>query len=249
MKPELASWARALLWVGLTVAIASAAALAVSGPGNRFGWWDYRVAFSVMRMAAWGGAAGVVLCVPAVIMAAASGTRRALALAVVGIVAGALTVALPWQFRQRAQKVPPIHDITTDTEHPPRFVAAVPLRKHAPNTLEYGGAELARAQKQGYPDITPLTLPVDPATAFDQCLRAARSQGWDIVAAVPAELRIEATDTTPFFGFKDDVVVRITPAGGGSRVDVRSVSRVGRSDLGKNAERIRAFLRALANPS
>lgn len=249
MKPELASWARAMLRIGLIVAIASAAVLAISGPGNRFAWWNYREAFSLMGVAAWSGAVGAVLCVPPAIMAARAGARRALALAVVGVVAGALTLSLPWLFRQRAHGVPPIHDISTDTEHPPRFVAIVPLRKDAPNTLEYAGVELARAQKQGYPDIAPLTLAVHPAAAFEQCLRAARAQGWDIVAAVPEELRIEATDTTPFFGFKDDVVVRITPAGGGSLVDVRSVSRVGRSDLGKNAERIRAFLRALGKPS
>ena len=77
-------------------------------------------------------------------------------------------------------------------------------------------------------------------------LEAARASGWEIVAAVPQERRIEAVATTFWFGFKDDIVVRIRPAPGGSRIDVRSVSRVGRSDLGTNAKRIRAFLGRLA---
>ena len=71
---------------------------------------------------------------------------------------------------------------------------------------------------------------------------AARELGWEIAAAVSGEGRIEATDQTFWFGFKDDVVVRVRAADGGSRVDVRSVSRVGRSDVGTNARRIRRFL-------
>jgi uncharacterized protein (DUF1499 family) len=81
--------------------------------------------------------------------------------------------------------------------------------------------------------------------AFTRALNAARDLGWQIVAAVPAEGRIEATDTTVWFGFKDDIVVRVTPTAGGSRIDVRSVSRLGQGDLGKNAARIRAYLQRL----
>jgi len=87
-----------------------------------------------------------------------------------------------------------------------------------------------------------------PAAAFDRALGAAREMGWEIVAAVPADNRIEATATTLLFGFKDDIVIHITPAGNGSRIDVRSVSRVGRSDLGANARRIRSFLGKLNQP-
>jgi uncharacterized protein (DUF1499 family) len=143
---------------------------------------------------------------------------------------------------QKAQLVPPIHDITTDTEQPPQFQAVLPLRADAPNPAEYGGAEIAGQQRQGYPDIAPLALEQPSAEAFRRALEAARGMGWDIVAADSVAGRIEATATTAWFGFKDDVVVRITPAGSGSRVDVRSVSRVGKSDVGANAERIREFL-------
>jgi uncharacterized protein (DUF1499 family) len=84
-----------------------------------------------------------------------------------------------------------------------------------------------------------------PARAFDRALDAARGLGWEIVGVEPAEGRIEATDTTFWFGFKDDVVVRIRPEGSRSRIDVRSLSRVGRSDVGANARRIRRFVERL----
>ena len=111
--------------------------------------------------------------------------------------------------------------------------------------MAYGGPAIAAQQKKAYPDLKPAVLGVPPAQAFDRAVDAAKKQGWEIVAAVPAAGRIEATDTTRWFGFKDDVVIRVRPEGAGSRVDVRSVSRVGRGDVGTNARRIRGFLDAL----
>ena len=96
-----------------------------------------------------------------------------------------------------------------------------------------------------YPDLKPGLMNSLPAAAFPQALQAAKDMGWKIVASEPTSLRIEATDTTPWFGFKDDVVVRLSPSLKGSRVDVRSVSRVGKSDVGTNARRIRAYLTRL----
>jgi uncharacterized protein (DUF1499 family) len=141
--------------------------------------------------------------------------------------------------------VPPIHDITTDTDRPPAFVAIVPLRADAANPIDYAGTEVGAKQRQGYPDIAPATLAVPPNQAFDRALAAARSMGWELVASDPASGRIEATDTTFWFGFKDDIVIRVAPAPGGSRVDIRSLSRVGVSDVGTNAARIRKYLGAL----
>jgi uncharacterized protein (DUF1499 family) len=88
-----------------------------------------------------------------------------------------------------------------------------------------------------------LTFPLRPAQAFEKALSAADKMCWKIVESNPAEGRIEATDTTFWFGFKDDIVVRITPTADGSRIDVRSVSRVGRSDVGTNARRIEKYIR------
>lgn len=139
------------------------------------------------------------------------------------------------------RSLPHIHDITTDTADPPEFVAVLPLRADAPNPPEYAGEEIAVQQRAAYPDIQPLRLPLAPVQAFERALATADSQGWHIVAAALPEGRIEATATTFWFGFKDDVVIRVTPDNGGSRIDMRSKSRVGGSDVGANAARIRAF--------
>jgi hypothetical protein len=153
-----------------------------------------------------------------------------------------VAAGVPWYWQRRAREVPPIHDISTDTADPPEFVAILPLRADAPNPAEYGGPAIAAAQQQAYPDLQPLALPRPPEAVFGRAVEAARRAGWEIVASDSAAGRIEATATTGWFGFKDDVVVRIRPANEGSRVDVRSVSRVGRSDVGTNARRIRAYL-------
>lgn len=89
-------------------------------------------------------------------------------------------------------------------------------------------------------------VPLPPAQVCPLALAAAQDMGWDVAETNEREGRIEATATTFWFGFKDDVVVRLTPVGAGSRIDVRSVSRVGVSDLGVNAQRIRAYLKRLA---
>lgn len=139
---------------------------------------------------------------------------------------------------------PPIHDVTTDLDNPPMFVAAIPVREAAgaANPPMYFAAENVPQQKAAYPDIATITLEVPAAEAFARAEAVATALGWEIIAAVPAEGRIEATATTPWIGFKDDVVIRVGAAGtGSSRVDLRSKSRVGRGDAGMNARRIRAF--------
>ena len=120
-----------------------------------------------------------------------------------------------------------------------------PSAQGAANQAEYGGPEVAAQQRQAYPDVVPLVLEAPADVAFGRALGAARGMGWEIVAADSSAGRIEATATTAWFGFKDDVVVRVTPEDGRSRVDVRSVSRVGMSDVGTNAARIRAYLARL----
>ena len=170
--------------------------------------------------------------------------RTPMLIAAIALVLAALIAGPPLYLYRQAGRLPSIHDISTDTENPPRFAAVVPLREGAPNGLEYRADEAA-LQRAGYPDIGPALLDVPPGRAFDLADQAARAMGWDIVAVSPPDLRIEATATTLLFGFKDDVVVRITPAPKGSRVDVRSVSRVGQGDIGTNAQRIRAYMKKL----
>lgn len=227
------------------IALVSGIAALLAGLGTRWGWWDYRAGFLILRGAAWGGMAAAAISLYALVAALRAGRRRAIMFGIHGLIIGVLVFGVPWYLISEGRKLPPIHDISTDTERPPAFVAVLPLRKDAPNTAEYGGAAVAAQQKAAYPDIVPAILPVPPRAAFELALSLARASGWEVVAAVAQENRIEATATTDWFGFKDDIVIRITPAGDGSRIDMRSVSRVGRSDLGANARRIREFLRPL----
>ena len=134
-----------------------------------------------------------------------------------------------------------IHDITTDMLNPPAFVALLETRRKCPNGADYGGPDVAAAQRKAYPDIKTQDLSFPSDVAFQKALAAARKMKWEIVDADPAGGRIEAVATTFLFRFKDDVVIRITPAGAASRLDIRSASRVGKSDLGANARRIRRF--------
>ncbi len=213
-----------------------------AGLGSGLGFWHFGTGFTLLRWAVYGGLAAAALSLIALIPTRPGGPRRGLIFAVLGLVIGLTAAAVPWQWRRASQGVPPIHDITTDLQNPPEFVAVRPLRAGAPNPPEYAGEETAEHQRASYPDIQPLVLPVPPEQAFERALAAARGMGWEIVEANPAEGRIEATAETFWFRFKDDVVVRITPAQGGSRIDVRSKSRVGRGDMGTNARRVRSYL-------
>jgi uncharacterized protein (DUF1499 family) len=237
---------RIFTYVAFAMAALAALTALVSGPGHRFGLWDFGFGFKMLGIAAWTGAAGALLSLAAAAWALRTAARGALAVSIAGIFAGTLTFGVPWIQVRHARNVPPIHDITTDTRQPPEFVALLQARRAAANGADYGGARIAEAQQRGYPDIAPLTYAAPPTAAFERCLEAARALGWEIAAADPKTLRIEATDRTLFFGFRDDIVIRITALDSASRVDVRSASRVGRSDLGTNARRIRAFFRQLA---
>ena len=140
-------------------------------------------------------------------------------------------------------KVPPIHDITTDIENPPVFQAAQTQRRVGDNSIDYPGKPVAGQQLQAYPDITPLETPLPSAAAFAHCLAVAEQLRWRIVGQDRTQGRIEAEDRTLVFGFIDDIVIRIASTGTGSRIDLRSASRAGVSDLGVNAKRIRDFRR------
>jgi len=233
---------------GFWLAVIALLALLLAGLGSRWGWWNFRFGFILLAWGAIGGAAaascgGVALLL--LLGSRARAGRTVVVLALLGLLAGLVVFGIPWQWKRAAQRVPPIHDITTDPDHPPSFVAVLPLRAGAPNPPDYGGPDIAAQQRVAYPEIKPLLLPIPPDQAFARALAAARAMDWQIVADSPAEGRIEATDTTLWFGFKDDIVVRIASSDGGSRIDVRSVSRVGRSDVGTNARRIDAYLKRL----
>jgi uncharacterized protein (DUF1499 family) len=227
-------------WLLLLLALVNAAAFALSGFGTRFELWNYGTGLQILRVS---GIAALALAALAIVVLIFPRLRdRGAASALAALVVSLCVLALPLQWIQQARSVPAINDITTDTADPPAFVAILPQRAGAPVPASYPGGTVAQAQREAYPDIVPLMLRVPPAVAFAKAEEVARTAGWELVAADPASGRIEATATTTWFGFKDDIVVRIRAAPGGSRIDVRSVSRVGKSDLGTNAKRIRAYL-------
>ena len=221
--------------------------MALGGFGSRWGFWHFRTGFDMLRWATYLALFAAVVAIVAMVRARPGASKKGFRLALVALIVAVGLAWVPWSWRRTARSVPGIHDITTDTERPPPFVAVVPIRAAdgASNPVEYGGPEIAAQQKSAYPEIAPLALDVPPEQAFQRALDAARDMHWDIVDTNLAEGRIEATDQTFWFGFKDDVVIRVLPAGGGSRIDVRSLSRVGGGDAGTNAKRIEEYLRRL----
>lgn len=227
---------------GFALAVLALIAAMLSGWGARLGLWEFRTGFTLLGWAAWGALAAAAVSLAGAVATRLGDGRRGIGFALLGIAIGLAVAYVPWNWRRTADRVPPIHDITTDTQDPPAFVAILPLRADAPNPPVHEGDSIARLQREAYPDVQPVALDLPPDRAFEAALEAARGMGWEVHAAEPAEGRIEATDTTFWFGFEDDVVIRVTPAAGGSRVDVRSVSRVGRSDVGTNARRILEYM-------
>ena len=244
---------------GLAFLIAAVGGIVVmlAGAGYQRGLWSIPTAFTLLRSGAYIAAAGASLCVIAVIVSAIAHKAQFWsrgAMAIIGIFIGAIAFYTPYSFSKVG--APPIHDITTDIDNPPMFVDALAVREaaKAANTADYvrdwkfrdRTLDVPALQRTAFPDIQPVKLAqVAPADAFNRALDAVKAQKWTIIAANANEGRIEAWDKTPWFGFVDDVVIRITPEDGGSRVDIRSVSRVGIGDVGKNAQRIRAYVATL----
>jgi uncharacterized protein (DUF1499 family) len=218
--------------------------LAIAGPLYRVGVLGLPSAFGLLRWAAYVGLAGALAALLVLVWTWRRGARVAAAVSLVAMLLAIVSVAIPYRWQLAAQSAPPIHDISTDLENPPAFKAIVPLRADAPNPLDRSPL-VADQQRRGYPDIQPLTVSAPRDQVFARAIALMQQSDWDIANQDKAAGIIEATDTTAWFGFKDDIVVRLTPWGSGTRVDVRSVSRVGRSDVGTNARRVREFLAAL----
>jgi uncharacterized protein (DUF1499 family) len=249
-------WPGRLLRIGLWLIGIALALLVLAGPLYRLGALPLSPALLGLVLAIATVAIGFLLLLVGTIVSLARALPHPSALALVAlVVSGALLVNFGF-WMKRAFSVPPIHDISTDLDDPPDFADVIPLRQQsgAPNPPEYvtelkgrdGPISVPDAQRKAYPDVQPARLPMPPAEAFVLADRAARSMGWAIVASVPNEGRIEATDTTLYFGFKDDVIIRVRADGAGSQVDVRSKSRVGLGDAGTNAARIHDYLDELA---
>lgn len=173
-----------------------------------------------------------------------AGTAGAMA----GLIIAGLVLSWPLSLVPKLRALPTINDVTTDPQNPPPFIFLAAERPAGANTTAYPGETVAGLRKAAYPDLQPLLLRRPVQDVFDLVRSALRRLRMQTVNEIPygSEGRrwglIEATDRTLVLGFLDDVAVRVQPVEGGTRVDVRSASRYGRHDLGRNAERIRSVL-------
>ncbi|GAA6185826.1 MULTISPECIES: DUF1499 domain-containing protein [Alteromonadaceae] len=213
--------------------------VALPGPLYKYGILELGPAFTALRYGVFAGVGAIILILIQVIF-----LRKNISWASVTVsaVLALVAVGLPLSIMNKAKSVPPIHDISTDLSNPPQFIAIADLRADAPNPVEYAGEETAKQQREAYPQLTPQTFSQPSLQVFSATEAAIKDLGWELVNADKTLGIIEATDTTAWFGFKDDVVVRIASKGPDTIVDIRSKSRVGRSDLGKNAERIEQLI-------
>lgn len=232
----------------LTGSLAAGALLVIGAAGSRFEIWPFGVGFQVaaagIALAIVGAAWGVVGLIVALRRPQPVGVPSlGLALVVCAIVLGAFALQIVRLFT-----LPPIHQVTTDTADPPGFGAIANLRPEGSNPHGYDAAQpildgtLAEAQQRAWPELTSLHSALGRDAALDRAVTTLETMGMVIVHIDRANGLVEATDTTFWFGFKDDMVVRVRSTGEGSVVDARSVSRVGVADLGANARRVLGFL-------
>ena len=241
-------WSKAIL-IGAAVA---AVLLPLGALGSRFGLWPFTTGFVFLGAGAVVAVAATLLGIVGLIFAAARSLGTEFAPLGLGAAVGALTLAVLFVQYNAARSVPPIHNITTDTADPPAFDAVVALRGEGANPHEYdaeqpvGARTLALAQREAWPELATKRFEVDLDGATERALAIVDAMGLELVNAKldapKGESTIEVTHTTFWFGFKDDMVVRLRADGDGTLVDARSVSRVGQSDLGLNARRILTFL-------
>lgn len=239
----LAGWA--LLLAGGAIVGGLIAAL-----GSANGWWPFAAGLKSLRYLFFIALAGAALGLFARLR-----RKERHIMAAIAILLGLAFAGYLFSLYRTAMTVPAIHDASTDLADPPEFVT-LPLRKDnlegVPDQGRPGWKALPPAERwralhgEAYPDLKPVRLAIPPDAAIQRAEALARERGWDVASTDPRVGHLEATATTRFFRFKDDVIVRARPFEGGSIVDIRSVSRVGKSDLGMNAKRVRKFARDLA---
>ncbi len=227
----------------LTILIGSF--VAFSGPISQTGIIDWSTAFKLMQKLAPLLMIGAGLSLIGLIFAIfkkVPGLALPSLLAI--IIAGSVMASL-MTMRSTAGEHP-IHDITTDFANPPAIIAGAKFdRKNPANYVgdqdSGNGSTVREVQQKIYPDLAPQTFTQGQTIVFDAARASALAQGWEILSEDNVAGMIEATHKSRWFGFIDDISIRIAPVENGTRVDVRSKSRVGRSDLGANVKRIRAF--------
>lgn len=216
--------------------------VALPGPLYKYGVVDLGTAFTGFKFGVFAGIATLILLVLQILFKRKTVT---LGSTIMALLLSTIAIAIPLSMLNKGKSVPPIHDISTDLVNPPEFVAIAPLRADAPNPVEYAGVEVATQQRAAYPELQTLNYTQSKSELVEATKQVIDHLGWQLVNIDADQGIVEATDRTMWFGFKDDVIVRITDNGSKRLVDIRSKSRVGGSDLGKNAERIHDFTEEL----
>jgi hypothetical protein len=256
-----------VLGLSLVLSLALPLWIVLAALGTKFGLWSWVVGFgqmTFMTVPPWTLGA-LALALVALVLTVAVRPRAGWGKALLALAIPAIALGMLVSLRGTATSLPPIHDISTDPSDPPEFSATVlavraavvrsnpvlpPTENRtafdAANVTPFSGRSFADLQREAYPDIAPAVVALPPAEAFGKAVATATVLGWHVQPGLdPAAGRFEAVATSFWFGFKDDIVVTVRPDGAGSRIDARSVSRVGVSDLGANARRLRAFLAAV----
>lgn len=226
----------------LALSVVSFIGFVLSGFGYQWGVWGLSFAMGMLRITAYMLIILGIVALLSLFFAARSRARtRNFSFAILSLILCGIATGTALYFNHQANTNPPIHDITTDTDNPPSFDAIAPLRADAPNPPEYAGEETAALQAREFAELITIYLPYPKDRVYDEVVSLIGSRGWDLVAGDHERGKIEATDKLPWFGFKDDVVIRLRSDNGRTIFDMRSKSRIGGSDLGVNARRISNF--------
>jgi uncharacterized protein (DUF1499 family) len=244
---QISKWA----WGSIGFGLLAALLLIFSGYGYQWGWWELGNAFTwVLPGSVITGLISFSLAIVFGFARWKEPEKQGKGVAALGLVLSLAVMGTVGYWINEAMQYPPIHDISTDIENPPKFRAVVPLRVDASNDTTYGDHEKINMQLEAYPDVQSLYLDMEYDEAFDRAFRAAEQMPWEKIVTSDREAGlIEAVDKLAWFGFTYDIVIRIDTAEttGHFKLDVRSVSRIGRSDIGVNAQRIRDYLKAVEN--
>ncbi len=243
---------RSLILLVSLAAVGLSLAILAAGPGTRFGLWEYSIGLQIIRVAALPVLIAAGLSAVAFIISLIAVREVALMAILAAVMAGAAGY-VPIKMKTLFEANPIIHDITTDFANPPPIIMGASFARQ--NPADYvgdekapgGDATIAEAQREAFPDIAPLLLDGSVDANAENARNVIEAMGMVILSDASSEdgQLIEATYTSAWFGFIDDFVVRLQPIGLKTRIDVRSKSRVGMSDLGANARRVQAFFEKL----
>jgi uncharacterized membrane protein YgdD (TMEM256/DUF423 family) len=244
-------WGRRLTWLAALLCFGAVAAALIAAIGSGQGFWHFRAGLTTLRYAFYAAAGGVAVAILALAVARRDGKLLLINLAALVVALGFVLYA--GSLARTAYSLPPIHDVTTNLADVPQFTRLAVREDNYKSVEKTDRADLrplapqqrwAALHREAYGDLRTVRVPWPPAETVRRAEQLARERGWEIARAEPERGEIEATATSLFFRFKDDVILRARAAanGTGSEVDMRSISRVGGSDVGMNAKRIRSFL-------